>query len=136
MCMAPSSRRSWRSDPGPRLDRGAPMEVVVGGVSKRFAGGVDAVADLSFRVGPGELVVLAGASGCGKTTTLRLIAGLEEVTGGRVRIGGRDVTREPPHRRGVALVTQRAALYPHLTVAQNLALGARGQGQKRLGEVA
>jgi ABC-type sugar transport system ATPase subunit len=104
-------------------------EVRLEGVSKTYPGGVAAVRDVSFRIGPRELVVLAGPSGCGKTTTLRLLAGLEDATAGRVWIGGRDVTREPPHRRGVALVTQRAALYPHLDVARNLALGGGEPGR-------
>jgi ABC-type sugar transport system ATPase subunit len=110
-------------------------EVRLEGVSKTYPGGVQAVRDLSFEVRAGELVVLAGPSGCGKTTTLRLIAGLEEVSGGRIGIGGREVTREPPHRRGVALVTQRAVLYPHLNVAQNLALGLKGTAREAMAEV-
>src|SRR5262245_59863678 len=108
-------------------------EVRLEDVSKTYPGGVAAMRDVSFRVGRGELVVLAGPSGCGKTTTLRVLAGLEEPDGGRVWIGGHEVTREPPHRRGVALVTQRAALYPHLDVARNLALG--GGPPERVAEV-
>jgi ABC-type sugar transport system ATPase subunit len=94
-------------------------------VSKVFANGVQAVHELSLTVGEGELLVLVGPSGCGKTTTLRLIAGLEEPTAGLIRLAGREVNREPPWRRDVALVFQRPALYPHLTVRGNLEFGLR-----------
>ena len=68
----------------------------------------------------GEFVVLVGPSGCGKTTSLRMVAGLETVDSGRIRIGDRDVTRVEPKDRDVAMVFQNYALYPHLTVAQNM----------------
>jgi ABC-type sugar transport system ATPase subunit len=97
--------------------------LVVEGLSKTFPGGVQAVARLSLAVAPGEVVVLAGPSGCGKTTTLRLIAGLEQVTAGQLWIEGRNVTRLPPHRRGVAMMFQEHVLYPHLTVGDNLRFG-------------
>ena len=100
-------------------------EVVLEQLTKRYASGAVAVRDLSLTVADGELVVLVGPSGCGKTTTLRLIAGLERPTTGTVRIGGRSVNGLPPDRRDVALVFQRPALYPHLTVRDNLAFGAR-----------
>jgi len=82
---------------------------------------VHAVRDLDLRVPDGELVVLVGPSGCGKTTTLRLIAGLQEPTGGQIRIGERVVNRIPPKDRDVAMVFQGYALYPHMTVFKNLA---------------
>jgi multiple sugar transport system ATP-binding protein len=97
--------------------------VVLDSVSKAYANGTVALRDLSLTVAPGELIVLVGPSASGKTTTLRVLAGLEEPTSGAVRIAGRDVTYLPPHRRDVALVFQRPALYPHLTVAANLAFG-------------
>jgi ABC-type sugar transport system ATPase subunit len=100
-------------------------EVVLEGVSKTYAGGVQAVRNLSLRIESGELLVLVGPSGCGKTTTLRLLAGLVQPTSGRVLLGGRDVTYLPLYRRGVGLVFQRPALYPHLSVADNLAFGQR-----------
>src|SRR3954469_11650060 len=100
-------------------------EVVLDQVGKTYPNGVRAVRDLSLTLADGELLALVGPSGCGKTTTLRLIAGLERPSAGFVRIGGRDVTFEPPHRRGVALAAQRPALYPHLTVRENLAFGLR-----------
>ena len=100
-------------------------EVVLEGVSKRYPNGVEAVRGLTLTVADGELVVLVGPSGCGKTTTLRLIAGLEDLTGGTIRIGGRVVNGRPPRERDVAMVFQRPALYPHLTVRENLAFGLR-----------
>ncbi len=100
-------------------------EVALAGVSKQYAGGVQAVRDLTLAAADGELLVLVGPSGCGKTTTLRLIAGLETPTRGSIRIAGRDVTRLPPRERDVAMVFQRPALYPHLSVRDNLAFGLR-----------
>jgi multiple sugar transport system ATP-binding protein len=100
-------------------------EVVLDGVSKVFPGGVRALSDFHLSLERGELVVLVGPSGSGKTTVLRLIAGLERPTAGRVLLRDRDATDWPPHRRDVALVFQRPALYPHLTVEQNLGFGLR-----------
>jgi ABC-type Fe3+/spermidine/putrescine transport system ATPase subunit len=99
-------------------------------VSKRF-GEVTAVDGVTLAVQPGELFSLLGPSGCGKTTLLRLIAGLEWATAGQVRIGGRDMTRVPAHRRPVNLVFQHYALFPHLTVADNVAFGLRYVGAPR-----
>jgi multiple sugar transport system ATP-binding protein len=79
-----------------------------------------AVDHLELSIADGEFLVLVGPSGCGKTTALRMVAGLEEVDGGRVFIGGRDVTDLPPKERNIAMVFQNYALYPHLTVAQNM----------------
>jgi putative spermidine/putrescine transport system ATP-binding protein len=93
-------------------------------ISKKFAE-VLAVDDLSLEVADGEFVVLLGPSGCGKTTTLRMIAGFIEATAGAVRIGARDVTNDPPYRRNVGFVFQNYALFPHLTVAENVAFGLR-----------
>jgi multiple sugar transport system ATP-binding protein len=98
-------------------------EVVLEKVSKIYPGGVEALGDLSLCVADGELLVLMGPSGCGKTTTLRLIAGLESPTAGSIRIGGRSVEGDPPNRRDVAMVFQRPALYPHLSVRDNLLFG-------------
>ena len=98
-------------------------EVVLERVHKTYPNGVQAVRDLNLTVADGELIVLVGPSGCGKTTTLRLIAGLETPTGGTIRINGRVVNAEPTHRRNVAMVFQRPALYPHLNVRENLGFG-------------
>ena len=93
-------------------------------VTKRF-GDVTIVESLDLRVAEGELLVLVGGSGSGKSTILRMLAGLETVTSGRVLIGDRDVTALPPRARDVAMVFQDYALYPHMTVRENLSLGLR-----------
>jgi sn-glycerol 3-phosphate transport system ATP-binding protein len=98
--------------------------ISVRGVSKVW-GATRAVDDVSFDAAAGRLVVLLGPSGCGKSTTLRLIAGLETVSGGRVHIGHEDVTDLPPARRHIAMVFQSYALFPHLTVAENIVFGLR-----------
>ncbi len=98
--------------------------VVLESVVKRW-GQTVAVDRVSFTATEGTLVVLLGPSGCGKSTTLRLIAGLETATEGRIVIGGRDVTRRPPSERGVSMVFQSYALFPHLSVAENIMFGLR-----------
>ena len=89
-------------------------------VSKVFPGGVRAVDRITMDIGEGEFIVLVGPSGCGKSTLLRMIAGLEQPSGGRISIGGRDVTRVSPRDRDIAMVFQNYALYPHMTVRKNL----------------
>lgn len=86
---------------------------------------VHAVKDVSFEVGEGEFVSLLGPSGCGKTTTLRMIAGFEDVSSGSVRIAGRDITVDPPFQRNTGMVFQNYALFPHMTVAENISFGLR-----------
>ncbi|MGQ0713739.1 MAG: ABC transporter ATP-binding protein [Gemmatimonadaceae bacterium] len=93
-------------------------------VSKRF-GDVTVVEDFALDVADGELLVLVGGSGSGKSTILRMLAGLESVTSGNIRIDGRDVTALPPRDRDVAMVFQDYGLYPHMTVRENLSLGLR-----------
>ncbi len=90
-----------------------------------FYGKVHAVADLSLDVPAGAFLTLLGPSGCGKSTTLGVIAGLERPTNGRVWLGDRDITRDPPNERGMAMVFQNYALYPHQTVYDNLAFGLK-----------
>jgi len=99
-------------------------EVALDGVSKRF-GATHAVSNLSLTVEDGAFVVLLGPTGAGKTTTLRLVAGLERPDAGRIRIAGQDVTRDSPAQRDVAFVFQQYSLYPHLSVFDNLAFPLR-----------
>jgi iron(III) transport system ATP-binding protein len=101
--------------------------VVFEHVTKRY-GEVIAVDDVSFRVAPGELVTLLGPSGCGKTTTLRMVAGLEAVSSGRVLIGGTDVTLRAANERDVSMVFQSYALFPHMTVLENVCYGPLSMG--------
>jgi multiple sugar transport system ATP-binding protein len=104
-------------------------EIALKGVNKRF-GDIEAVRDLSLKIAPGEFVVLLGPTGAGKTTTLRLIAGLEKPDRGIVTIEGRDVTKGPPATRDVAFVFQQYSLYPHLTVFDNLAFPLRAPSRR------
>lgn len=99
-----------------------PGGVVFEGVSKRY-GSVTAVDGISFEVAPGELATLLGPSGCGKTTTLRLVAGLEAASAGRILIGGLDVTTRAASERDVSMVFQSYALFPHMTVLENVCFG-------------
>src|SRR3982751_4559271 len=92
-------------------------------VTKVYPNGVRAVDDVDLEIGVGEFVVLVGPSGCGKSTLLRMIAGLEDVTDGAISIGDRDVTDMAPQQRDIAMVFQNYALYPHMTVSDNLAYG-------------
>ena len=100
-------------------------DVVFDEVDKVYENGVQAVYDLSLEARDGEFLVLVGPSGCGKTTALRMVAGLEDISGGTVSIGGRVVNELTPKERDVAMVFQNYALYPHLTVADNIAFGLR-----------
>ena len=109
---------------------GAPPALELQGVVKRF-GGVVAVDGVDLVVSPGEFFVLLGPSGCGKSTLLRLVAGLERPTAGRIYIHGREVTHLEPRERDVAMVFQSYALYPHLTVRENLAFPLRVRREPR-----
>jgi multiple sugar transport system ATP-binding protein len=100
-------------------------DVIFDKVEKIYDNDVHAVHDLSLEIGDGEFVVLVGPSGCGKTTALRMVAGLEEITDGKVSIGGRVVNDLTPKERDIAMVFQNYALYPHLSVADNIAFGLR-----------
>ena len=95
------------------------------GVTKQFPGGAIAVDDLSFEIEDGEFMILVGSSGCGKTTALRMIAGLEKPSAGTIRIGERVVNDVSAKDRDIAMVFQNYALYPHMTVARNLAYPLR-----------
>ncbi len=100
-------------------------------LEKRWPDGTHAVRGVELSIGEGELVVLLGPSGCGKTTTLRMVAGLEMPSAGRVRLGGADVTDLPPSQRDVGFVFQFYALYPHMTVAENIAFPLECAGVAR-----
>jgi spermidine/putrescine transport system ATP-binding protein len=107
-----------------------PPSVEILQVTQRF-GDVVAVDGVSLSVDRGEFFALLGPSGCGKTTLLRLIAGFEEPSAGAIRVAGREIARVPPHRRPVHMVFQQYALFPHLTVAENVAFGLRYRGLPR-----
>ncbi|HEX2093031.1 MAG TPA: ATP-binding cassette domain-containing protein, partial [Longimicrobiaceae bacterium] len=98
-------------------------------LTRRF-GEVVAVDDLSLEVAQGEFLTLLGPSGCGKTTTLRMVAGFDRPTAGRIRVDGQDVTALPAQRRGVGMVFQSYALFPHLDVTENVAFGLRARGER------
>jgi spermidine/putrescine transport system ATP-binding protein len=115
----------------PELEREhAPTDVRIERVTKRFDD-VVAVDDLSLEIPRGSFFALLGPSGCGKTTTLRMLGGFEEPTSGRIELGGRDVTGLPPYRRDVNTVFQSYALFPHLSIFDNVAFGLRRKGVPR-----
>jgi multiple sugar transport system ATP-binding protein len=105
--------------------------IVLESVRKEFSGGVVAVNDLSLEIAEGEFVALVGPSGCGKTTTLRMVAGLEEITSGAVTINDRLVTRMPPRQRDIAMVFQNYALYAHMSVRRNMGFGLKMAGMPK-----
>src|SRR5919199_1652925 len=106
------------------------MEVALDRISKVY-GRETVVREMSVTVPQGEMLALLGPSGCGKTTTLRMVAGFVTPSGGRILIGGQDVTRVPPYRRDTGLVFQNYALFPHMSVAENVAFGLRRRGAGR-----
>src|SRR6201985_3420454 len=97
-------------------------------VRKTYVGGFEAIKGINFEVGDGQFCVLVGPSGCGKSTLLRMVAGLETVTGGEIDIGGRVVNQIEPAQRDIAMVFQNYALYPHMSVFNNMAYGLRNRG--------
>ncbi|WP_434360939.1 ABC transporter ATP-binding protein [Parasalinivibrio latis] len=111
-----------------KLNKGS---VVFSSVCKKY-GDFTAVPDLNFRIEPGEMVTLLGPSGCGKTTTLRMLAGLEHPSSGRISIGGKDVTNLPANERDVAMVFQSYALFPHMTVSENVQYGLISSGMSKM----
>jgi multiple sugar transport system ATP-binding protein len=116
--------------------------IVLDSVSKQFPDGTTAIQSLSLDVGDGELLVLVGPSGCGKTTALRMVAGLEEVTSGTIYIDGRPVNDVEPRHRDIAMVFQSYALYPHLSVYDNIAFSlkyrkiGKNEARRRVAEAA
>src|SRR6266436_2651715 len=133
--MAPPTCRSGRGDasvrrqvghwPGPDWEAGAIMaSVEIRGVKKSF-GAVGVIHGIDVTIADEEFVVLVGPSGCGKSTLLRMVAGLEQITGGQITIGGRVVNNLPPKDRDIAMVFQNYALYPHMTVRDNMAFSMK-----------
>jgi sn-glycerol 3-phosphate transport system ATP-binding protein len=102
--------------------------VTLRNISKTYPGGFEAIKGIDFEVGDGQFCVLVGPSGCGKSTLLRMVAGLETITGGEIDIGGRVVNQVEPADRDIAMVFQNYALYPHMSVYNNMAYGLRNRG--------
>ena len=117
-------------------------QIVLDQVDKVYPGGVKGIDALNLTIADGEFMVLVGPSGCGKSTALRSIAGLEDITSGTISIGNRVVNDLPPKDRDIAMVFQNYALYPHMTVEQNLAFGLqqrktpKDEIRRRVNEVA
>jgi sn-glycerol 3-phosphate transport system ATP-binding protein len=105
--------------------------VALRNVHKIYPGGVEAIRGINFEVGDGQFCVLVGPSGCGKSTLLRMVAGLETITGGDIDIGGRIVNQIEPADRDIAMVFQNYALYPHMSVYNNMAYGLRNRGMPK-----
>src|SRR5215813_995670 len=125
---ATASPRSWRIWSASLMKKAAPMSrVELRGVSKRF-GAVEVLHEIDLDIAHGEFVVFVGPSGCGKSTLLRLICGLEPISAGQVLIDGKPMRGVPPAKRGVAMVFQSYALYPHMTVAENMGFSLRMAG--------
>ena len=114
----------------PSTEAGLGARVVLNDVTKYY-GEVGAVTGVSLDVAPGEILTLLGSSGSGKTTTLLMIAGFQSPSSGDVRIDGHDVTHLPPERRNVGIVFQHYALFPHMSVADNIAFPLRMRGSVR-----
>src|SRR5437764_1655881 len=110
-------------------------DIVLDNVTKRFPDGALAVDHISLEIADGEFVILVGPSGCGKSTALNMIAGLEDISAGELRIGGKVVNRVAPRDRDIAMVFQSYALYPHMTVRENMAFALRlAKGPKDEGD--
>jgi multiple sugar transport system ATP-binding protein len=106
-------------------------EIVLDSVTKVFSDGYEAVKDMDLDIGDGEFMILVGPSGCGKSTALRMIAGLEDISQGEVKIGGEAVNERPPKDRDIAMVFQSYALYPHMTVRENMGFALKLAGVDR-----
>ena len=111
------------------------VEVEYKNVTKKYDDGSEAVKELNLKIKDGEFLVLLGPSGCGKSTTLRMLAGLEEVTEGDIEIDGMKINHLPPGARGLGMVFQSYALYPHMSVSENLSFGLRmAKGDDKLND--
>src|SRR5918996_3620541 len=102
-------------------------DIVLDHVTKRYPDGYEAVKDMNLEIADGEFVILVGPSGCGKTTALRMIAGLEDISEGELRIGDQVVNDVEPRKRDIAMVFQNYALYPHMSVYENIAFPLESQ---------
>jgi multiple sugar transport system ATP-binding protein len=117
-------------------------DIVLDNVSKKYPDGFEAVKDLNLEIADGEFVILVGPSGCGKSTALRMVAGLEDITGGELRIGGEVVNQKAPKDRDIAMVFQNYALYPHMSVRDNMGFALKLAGvdkaeiERKVGEAA
>ena len=106
-------------------------QIVMEGLGKIYDDGTRAVGDVNLEIGDGEFLVLVGPSGCGKSTVLRMIAGLEDITEGTMSIGDRVINDVAPKDRDIAMVFQNYALYPHMTVRDNMAFGLKLRKMKK-----
>src|SRR3954463_5102054 len=106
-------------------------EIVLEGISKVFDDGYEAVKDMSLDIADGEFMILVGPSGCGKSTALRMIAGLEDISSGELKIGGEQVNDRSPKDRDIAMVFQNYALYPHMTVRENMGFALKLAGEDK-----
>ena len=117
-------------------------DIVLDKVTKRYPDGFEAVRDMDLTIEDGEFVILVGPSGCGKSTALRMIAGLEDISDGELKIGGEVVNEKAPRDRDIAMVFQNYALYPHMTVRENMGFALKlakvdkGEIDKKVGEAA
>src|ERR671917_759479 len=103
-------------------------QITMDGLTKRYPDGYEAVKDMSLQIQDGEFMILVGPSGCGKSTALRMIAGLEDITQGELRIGEEVVNQKAPKDRDIAMVFQNYALYPHMTVRDNMGFALKLRG--------
>jgi multiple sugar transport system ATP-binding protein len=106
-------------------------QIVLNKVTKQYADGFEAVKDMDLEINDGEFMILVGPSGCGKSTALRMIAGLEDISDGELRIGDQVVNQLAPKDRDIAMVFQNYALYPHMTVRENMAFPLKLAGVDR-----
>ncbi|HEV3485463.1 MAG TPA: ATP-binding cassette domain-containing protein, partial [Vicinamibacterales bacterium] len=106
-------------------------QITMDGITKRYPDGYEAVRDMNLAIEDGEFVILVGPSGCGKSTALRMIAGLEDITEGELRIGDEVVNDRAPKDRDIAMVFQNYALYPHMSVRQNMGFALQLRGAER-----
>src|SRR6188472_2240383 len=103
-------------------------QITLDHITKRYPDGYEAVRDMSLEIGDGEFVILVGPSGCGKSTALRMVAGLEDITEGELRIGDQVVNDRAPKDRDIAMVFQNYALYPHMSVRENMGFALKLRG--------